>query len=87
MQRMPRLLSELEIRATAHASAHHLSVMVGDDLLKDISDGKISPSKAYNLVYRATSCQECAKCGRWLAIIARDYGSEKAHQVRELTAP
>ena len=80
----PRPLSELEVRATVHNKVHILSVEVSDELLRDIADGKISPSRAYTLVYNATQCEGCAKGARWLAIIARDFSTQKAHEIREL---
>lgn len=78
-----RPLSELQIRATTHASEDRL-VLTQEELLKDIAEGKISPTKAFNLVYAATKCRECAKCARWLAVIARDYGVQEAKKTLEL---
>jgi hypothetical protein len=78
-----RPLSELQIRATTHALKDGLA-LIHEELLRDIAEGKISPTKAFNLVYAATNCRECAKCARWLAVIARDYGVEEAKKTLEL---
>ena len=77
-----RPLSELQIRATTHATEHNLASNQ-KQLLEDIAEGKISPTRAFNLVYAATKCKECAKSARWLAIIARDYGVKEAKKILE----
>lgn len=82
---MPRSLSELEVRATSHMHDNaSVSIVLGDELLFDIALGSISPSTAFKLVYSKTQCLGCAKAVRWLAVIARDYGFEKADEIREL---
>jgi hypothetical protein len=53
-------------------------------LLKEKLVQKISPTRAFNLVYSKTLCKECAKCARWLAIIARDYGVDDAKNTLKL---
>jgi hypothetical protein len=78
-----RPLSELKIRATTHACEHNLQT-IASELLEDIAEGKISPTRAFNLVYSKTLCKECAKCARWLAIIARDYGVDDAKNTLKL---
>jgi len=82
---MSRPLSELRIRATAHEhDGNPISMWIGDDFLSDVADGKISPSTAFKLAYARMKCLACAKAVRWLAVIARDYGAEEAHEVRGL---
>jgi len=81
---MPRSrpFEELRIRATSHRHGDApLSVTLGDDFLKAIVRGEISPSTTFNLALKGTACIDCAKACRWLAVIRRDYGEEKAKEV------
>jgi hypothetical protein len=82
---MPRSLAELEIRATSHRhDIAPLSATLGDDFLKAIVQGKISPSTTFKLALKGTTCENCAKACRWLAVIRRDYGEVKAREVWDL---
>jgi len=81
---MTRSLSELRIRVTSHFAATEHSVEINNDFIRDVADGKISPSSAFKLAYKIMGCLGCAKAIRWLAIIARDYGHEAANEVADL---
>jgi len=81
---MPRSrpFEELRIRATCHRHGDaSISVVVGDEFLKTVITESLSPAKTFELAYKETQCLACAKACRWLAVIRRDYGEEKAKEV------
>jgi len=81
---MPRPLSELKVRATAHFDITDHLFFIDDEFIDDVARRKFSPSAAFSLTYKQTKCFACAKAIRWLAVIARDYGRRVAKEVRDL---
>jgi len=73
---MKRPLSELRIRVLPLTDLD-AQVLLGD-LIEDTAKGKIPPSRAFKLAYKATKRLAYAKALRWLAVISRDYGRKEA---------